>query len=90
MASKIDKDDRDQEDYDKGEQIQDYVVEEDDTAEAKDVTFESLGLVPELCEACTKMGFKRPTKIQRESIPWALKGNDLVYVQYEKVTKCRS
>lgn len=43
-----------------------------------DATFESLGLIPELCEACHKMGFKKPTKIQRESIPVALTGIDVI------------
>ena len=38
----------------------------------------SLGLIPQLCEACNFMKFKNPTKIQRESIPWALKGRDII------------
>lgn len=41
-------------------------------------TFESLGLIKELCEACQSMGYKTPTDIQREAIPHALAGRDIV------------
>ncbi len=43
-----------------------------------EVTFESLGLIEPLCEACKRMGFKHPTKIQKEAIPWALQGRDII------------
>ncbi|KAJ8904198.1 hypothetical protein NDN08_000725 [Rhodosorus marinus] len=43
-----------------------------------DVTFESLGLVEELCSACKRMGYKAPTSIQRETIPLALTGKDII------------
>ncbi|XP_015762519.1 PREDICTED: probable ATP-dependent RNA helicase DDX47 [Acropora digitifera] len=36
------------------------------------VTFESLGVIDVLCEACQQLGWKTPTKIQREAIPVAL------------------
>ncbi|XP_073247363.1 probable ATP-dependent RNA helicase DDX47 [Porites lutea] len=42
------------------------------------VTFESLGVVDVLCEACQKLGWKSPTKIQREAIPVALQGKDII------------
>ncbi|ORY83673.1 ATP-dependent rRNA helicase rrp3 [Protomyces lactucae-debilis] len=50
------------------------VVEED--APAK--TFESLGVLPELCEATAKVGYKQPTPIQAEAIPHALAGKDII------------
>lgn len=33
---------------------------------------------PSLCEACDKIGFKRPTTIQEQSIPPALLGRDII------------
>jgi ATP-dependent RNA helicase DDX47/RRP3 len=50
------------------------VTEED--APAK--TFESLGVLPELCEATAKVGYKQPTPIQAEAIPHALAGKDII------------
>jgi ATP-dependent RNA helicase DDX47/RRP3 len=50
------------------------MAEEETKKENEEVTFASLGLVAPLCEACEKLGFKKPTKIQRETLPWALKG----------------
>ena len=41
-------------------------------------TFADLGVIPELCESCATLGFKRPTGIQVESIPHALKGRDII------------
>jgi ATP-dependent RNA helicase DDX47/RRP3 len=63
----------------KGEQIEDTTAPSGEYAfkfDEKDdgITFESMGLVPQLCEACKSMGFKKPSKIQKESLPWALKG----------------
>jgi len=47
--------------------------------EAKsDSTFEELGVCPELCLACEKLNFTTPSKIQQETIPYALKGKDLI------------
>jgi ATP-dependent RNA helicase DDX47/RRP3 len=42
------------------------------------VTFESLGVVSTLCEACTTLGWKSPSDIQRESLPYALAGRDII------------
>lgn len=36
------------------------------------------GIIESLCEACEKPGYKAPTPIQRESIPPALEGRDLI------------
>ncbi|TEY84016.1 hypothetical protein BOTCAL_0023g00370 [Botryotinia calthae] len=49
-------------------------VEEDDTPKS----FKDLGIVDSLCEACDTLGYKAPTPIQRESIPLALQGRDLI------------
>ena len=44
------------------------------------LTFESLGLHPELCKMCTKLGYLNPTNIQRDSIPHAIQGKDLIAI----------
>ena len=41
-------------------------------------SFEELGIIEQLCEACGNMGFKAPTPIQTEAIPLALQGRDLI------------
>ena len=41
-------------------------------------TFKELGVIDSLCEACTNLGYKAPTPIQREAIPVALQGHDLI------------
>ena len=41
-------------------------------------TFSSLGIIPQLCEACEKLNFKRPTPIQAAAIPEALSGRDII------------
>merc|ERR1719147_400679 len=41
-------------------------------------TFEELGLSEELVKACDKVGWKRPSRIQEESIPIALQGRDVI------------
>ncbi|XP_047109955.1 probable ATP-dependent RNA helicase DDX47 isoform X2 [Schistocerca piceifrons] len=57
------------------EEILDSVVEEDPE---KEVTFKDLGVVDVLCEACEQLKWKAPTKIQREAIPLALQGKDVI------------
>lgn len=42
------------------------------------VTFKSMGLVDALCEACETLKWKEPTLIQKEAIPVALKGRDVI------------
>ena len=41
----------------------------DDEEEEAPATFASLGLGEELCDAAAAMGWKAPSKIQREAIP---------------------
>lgn len=36
------------------------------------MSFQDLGLIPELIDACSKLGYKEPTDIQKEAIPIAL------------------
>eukprot|EP00794_Sanderia_malayensis_P009262 gene9262-10240_t len=45
---------------------------------SESVTFDSLGIVDVLCQACERVGWKKPTKIQREAIPVAFEGKDLI------------
>ncbi len=42
------------------------------------MTFEELSVCPEICEAISQMGYKHPTKIQAESLPYTLKGRDII------------
>ncbi|BGP36051.1 ribosomal RNA processing protein [Rhodotorula toruloides] len=48
------------------------------TEPTSSTTFSDLGLLPELCTACTQLGFKQPSEIQRECIPYALEGRDII------------
>uniref|UniRef100_A0A182Q3X7 RNA helicase n=1 Tax=Anopheles farauti TaxID=69004 RepID=A0A182Q3X7_9DIPT len=41
-------------------------------------TWEDLGLVDTLCQACRGLKWKAPSKIQREAIPLALQGKDII------------
>lgn len=43
-----------------------------------EVTFKTLGVVDVLCEACERLKWKRPSKIQREALPPALEGKDII------------
>ncbi|CAD5231651.1 unnamed protein product [Bursaphelenchus xylophilus] len=49
-----------------------------DEGNEEDKTFKDLGLCEPLCEACERVGWKNPTKIQLASIPPALKGSDVI------------
>lgn len=63
------------------EEDAEFATDADADAEILDkkATFESLGLVPELCQACERMGYKNPSKIQVEAIPPALAGETSRY-----------
>ncbi|BFZ17862.1 hypothetical protein BsWGS_20901 [Bradybaena similaris] len=43
-----------------------------------DVTFKELGVVDVLAEACERLKWTKPTKIQKEAIPLALEGKDVI------------
>ncbi|VVC39249.1 RNA helicase, DEAD-box type, Q motif,Helicase, C-terminal,ATP-dependent RNA helicase DEAD-box, conserved [Cinara cedri] len=42
------------------------------------VTFKDLGVTDVLCETCETLKWKTPTKIQKEAIPIALQGKDII------------
>jgi len=44
----------------------------------KPKTFEELGVCKELCQAVQQLGWKAPTPIQQETIPYALEGRDII------------
>lgn len=58
------------------EEPQNTVSTED--VEEEKTTFQSLGIVDVLCEACEQLKWKTPTKIQKEAIPVALQGSDVI------------
>uniref|UniRef100_A0A4W3IG36 Probable ATP-dependent RNA helicase DDX47 n=2 Tax=Callorhinchus milii TaxID=7868 RepID=A0A4W3IG36_CALMI len=41
-------------------------------------TFRELGVTEVLCEACEQLGWKEPTKIQKEALPVGLEGRDII------------
>ena len=45
-------------------------------------SFQELGIIDSLCDACTSLGYKQPTPIQREAIPLALQGKDVGHLGY--------
>ncbi|CAD7087976.1 unnamed protein product [Hermetia illucens] len=51
---------------------------EKDDDKAQNSTWEDLGLIDTLCEACKELKWKAPTKIQKEAIPVALQGKDII------------
>lgn len=42
------------------------------------ITFESIGVCKEICERLQAIGYKYPSKIQKETLPYALQGRDLI------------
>ena len=44
----------------------------------KDSTFKSIGVCEELCEVLDRLNYKYPTKIQKETLPYALEGKDII------------
>jgi ATP-dependent RNA helicase DDX47/RRP3 len=78
----VDKDSEDASDegQEKGEDVAEADDAEDIADEEAEVekTFADLGLTDSLCDACATLGFKKPTPIQRESLPIALSGKDLI------------
>lgn len=44
----------------------------------ENLTFESLGIVKELCDACAQLKWTKPSQIQAKSIPVALQGKDII------------
>lgn len=54
------------------------VVDETYEGEEDNVSFKDLGVNDVLCEACAALKWGAPTKIQREAIPLALQGKDVI------------
>ncbi|KRZ63336.1 putative ATP-dependent RNA helicase DDX47 [Trichinella nativa] len=53
--------------------------EDDDLkTEKQALSFQELGVVPVLCEACKQLNWTEPTKVQIEAIPLALQGRDVI------------
>jgi len=65
-----------------GAEVAEAVVEEDPDKAIlqidESISFRSLGLSDVLCEACEKAGYKAPSEIQRESLPYTLVGRDII------------
>ena len=47
-------------------------------AAKESMSWSDLGLSAPICEACESLGWKTPSQIQRESIPYALEGKDII------------
>ena len=54
------------------------VVEVDEEEKKKLLTFAELGLCEALCDAVAAVGWKLPSEIQRESLPYTLKSRDVI------------
>ncbi|KAG8525897.1 ribosomal RNA processing protein [Bacidia gigantensis] len=50
----------------------------DETHEAREESFADLGIIDPLCDACAALGYKTPTPIQKEAVPLALQGRDVI------------
>ncbi|XP_023954298.2 probable ATP-dependent RNA helicase DDX47 [Bicyclus anynana] len=60
------------------QQEEETKVEKNVDEQEETVTFKDLGIVDILCEACTELKWKNPSKIQKEAIPVALQGKDII------------
>ena len=49
-----------------------------ETAAEQVETFEELNVCADICAACARVGWKKPTPIQAAAIPWGIKGRDLI------------
>ncbi|XP_050437095.1 probable ATP-dependent RNA helicase DDX47 [Adelges cooleyi] len=54
------------------------VPTETPTTTEEPITFKDLGVTDVLCETCESLKWKEPTKIQKEAIPVALQGKDII------------
>lgn len=53
-------------------------LEMEEVQEEKEKSFKDLGVNEQLVEACDNLGWKNPTKIQIEAIPFSLEGKDII------------
>ncbi|GAB1319383.1 ribosomal RNA processing protein [Madurella fahalii] len=49
-----------------------------ENGDAAPKSFADLGIVDSLCDACDRLGYKRPTPIQEQAIPLALQDRDII------------
>ncbi|XP_039949119.1 probable ATP-dependent RNA helicase DDX47 [Bactrocera tryoni] len=71
-----------------GDEVEENDEDEEDTASTgndvaaenveSSVTWKDLGLTEALCQACEELKWKAPSKIQKEAIPVALQGKDII------------
>uniref|UniRef100_A0A914CTL9 RNA helicase n=1 Tax=Acrobeloides nanus TaxID=290746 RepID=A0A914CTL9_9BILA len=54
------------------------IEESGEASDTKTPTFAELGIRDVLCEACTRLGWNMPTKIQVSALPPALSGRDVI------------
>ncbi|KAL0479550.1 hypothetical protein AKO1_007727 [Acrasis kona] len=59
-------------------EVEQIIISADEEVIDKTTTFENLGLHKKLCDTCKKLGYEHPTKIQRDSIPIAIQGRDII------------
>uniref|UniRef100_A0A8R1TPU3 RNA helicase n=1 Tax=Onchocerca volvulus TaxID=6282 RepID=A0A8R1TPU3_ONCVO len=59
---------------DEDEAVPTQSVEEHD----EDITFQKLGVTDVLCEACDRLNWKKPTKVQIAALPHAFKKRDII------------
>ncbi len=52
--------------------------DEQEQDESEEITFESLGIHPSLIKACEEIGWKSPTPVQKQAIPYVMKGRDVI------------
>jgi ATP-dependent RNA helicase DDX47/RRP3 len=50
----------------------------DKPEEAEEATWESIGLCEQLSSTCLQLGWKKPSRIQSETIPIAVQGRDVI------------
>ena len=46
--------------------------------DSNSIEWEDLGVIDSIAKSCRDLGWKNPTQIQRETIPVALKGTDVI------------
>lgn len=59
-------------------EVRQEILETRDEGEEVSTTFKALGIDERLCEVCKSLNWNEPTKIQREAIPVALQGKDII------------
>ncbi|CAK3825624.1 ATP-dependent rRNA helicase rrp3 [Lecanosticta acicola] len=72
-----DDDEQEEQDSEEAEKADDAAITASEDV-GVEKTFADLGVIDSLCDACASLGFTKPTAIQRESIPIALQGKDII------------